>query len=205
MNATLKPTGTKKPRILLVDNYDSFTYNLAHLFGALGAEVTVLRNDDPQLDAAAVAKYDGVCIGPGPGRPHDAGKIMDVIDWAIEAKRPVLGVCLGLQAIGEHFGGDVVHAPALMHGKTSKIEHDQSGVFSRVPSPFAATRYHSLCLDATSLSKDLVITATSEDGVVQGIAHRSAAIHGVQFHPESVLTIEGHWIFRNFLDIVQEP
>jgi anthranilate synthase/aminodeoxychorismate synthase-like glutamine amidotransferase len=193
----------KKPRILLVDNYDSFTYNLSHLFGSLGAEVTVLRNDDPALDKATVAQYDGICIGPGPGRPRDAGKTMDVIDWALETKRPVLGVCLGLQAIGEHYGGDVVHAPALMHGKTSKIEHDQSGVFSRVPSPFPATRYHSLCVDASTLPKDLVVTATSEDGVVQGVAHRSDAVHGVQFHPESVLTTEGHWIFRNFLDIVQ--
>ena len=192
-----------KPRILLVDNYDSFTYNLAHLFGSLGAEVTVLRNDDAALDATAVAASDGVCIGPGPGRPRDAGKTMEVIDWALAAKRPVLGVCLGLQAIGERFGGDVVHAPALMHGKTSKIEHDQSGVFSRVPSPFAATRYHSLCIDPATIPSELTVTATSEDGVVQGIAHRTSEVHGVQFHPESVLTSEGHWIFRNFLDIVQ--
>jgi para-aminobenzoate synthetase component 2 len=165
--------------------------------------VTVLRNDDPRLDAAAVAQYDGICIGPGPGRPRNAGKTMDVIDWALEAKRPVLGVCLGLQALGEHFGGDVVHAPSLMHGKTSQISHDASGVFMGITSPFEATRYHSLCLDPKSLPAEFQVTATSEDGVVQGVAHRAHPLHGVQFHPESVLTPEGHRIFSNFLAMVR--
>jgi anthranilate synthase/aminodeoxychorismate synthase-like glutamine amidotransferase len=186
-------------RILLVDNYDSFTYNLAHLFGSLGAEVDVLRNDDPRLDAAAVAAHDGSCIGPGPGRPADAGKTLGVIRWSIESRRPVLGVCLGLQAIGEFFGGVVDHAPRLMHGKTSQIEHDATGVFAGVPSPFAATRYHSLCVSHAQFPAELRANATSEDAVIQGIAHRALPIHGVQFHPESVLTPEGHRIFANFL------
>ncbi len=192
-----------KPRILLIDNYDSFTYNLAHLFGSLGAEVDVLRNDDPRLDEESIAAHEGVCIGPGPGRPGSAGKSLPAIGWSLGAQRPLLGVCLGLQAIGEYYGGEVVHAPALMHGKTSQIEHDQSGIFSRLPSPFRATRYHSLCLDPDRIPEELRVTATSEDGVVQGIAHRDVEVHAVQFHPESVLTTEGHWIFRNFLDIVQ--
>jgi anthranilate synthase/aminodeoxychorismate synthase-like glutamine amidotransferase len=193
---------SSKARILLVDNYDSFTYNLAHLFGSLGAHVDVLRNDDAALDRALVDTYDGVCLGPGPGRPQGAGKTLEALDWSLEAKRPVLGVCLGLQAIGEYFGGTVVHAPSLMHGKTSQIEHDQSGVFARLPSPFRATRYHSLCVDGATLPKTLRATATSEDGVLQGVVHRELDVHGVQFHPESVLTTDGHWIFRNFLDIV---
>jgi anthranilate synthase/aminodeoxychorismate synthase-like glutamine amidotransferase len=191
-----------KARILLIDNYDSFTYNLAHLFGSLGAHVDVLRNDDPQLEASFVEKFGGLCIGPGPGRPKAAGKSLEAIGWALAAKRPLLGVCLGLQAIGEYFGGSVVHAPSLMHGKTSQIEHDGTGVFSRLSSPFRATRYHSLCVDGDTLPQALRLTATSEDKVVQGLAHRSLEVHGVQFHPESVLTTEGHWIFRNFLDIV---
>lgn len=189
-------------RIVLVDNYDSFTHNLAHLFGALGAQVDVVRNDDPRLTAELIAASDGVCVGPGPGRPAAAGKTLQTIAWASERQKPLLGVCLGLQAIGEHFGGEVVHAPALMHGKTSAIVHDGSGVFSRMPSPFRATRYHSLCLAAASLPQTLRTTGTSNDGVIQGIAHRTLEIHGVQFHPESVLTTEGHWIFRNFLDMV---
>jgi anthranilate synthase/aminodeoxychorismate synthase-like glutamine amidotransferase len=189
--------------LLLVDNYDSFTYNLAHLFGALGARVAVVRNDDPRLDAAAVAGADAVCIGPGPGRPAGAGKTMETIGWAIAANRPLLGVCLGQQAIGEYFGGTVDHAPHLMHGKTSSIEHDGSGVFAGVPSPFAATRYHSLCVAHAPFPAALRANATSEDAVIQGVQHRTLPIHGVQFHPESVLTTEGHRIFANFLAIAE--
>jgi len=196
------PAPSSKARILLVDNYDSFTYNLAHLFGSLGAQVDVVRNDEERLDEPFVGAYDGVCLGPGPGRPQGAGKSLATLGWSIEAKRPVLGVCLGLQAIGEYFGGKVVHAPSLMHGKTSQIEHDGSGVFARLPSPFRATRYHSLCVENASLPNVLRSTATSEDGVLQGAVHRELDVHGVQFHPESVLTTDGHWIFRNFLDIV---
>jgi anthranilate synthase/aminodeoxychorismate synthase-like glutamine amidotransferase len=191
-------------RVLLVDNYDSFTYNLAHLFGSLGAEVDVVRNDDARLDAAAVAAADAMCIGPGPGRPADAGKTMQSIGWAIAAGRPVLGVCLGQQAIGEYFGGVVEHAPRLMHGKTSRIEHDGAGVFSGVPSPFDATRYHSLCVAHAPFPAELRAVATSDDAVIQGVRHRSLPIHGVQFHPESVLTREGGRIFANFLALVPE-
>jgi anthranilate synthase/aminodeoxychorismate synthase-like glutamine amidotransferase len=193
---------SSKARILLVDNYDSFTYNLAHLFGSLGAQVDVVRNDDERLEPNMLAERGGLCIGPGPGRPDAAGKSLAAIGWALDMRRPVLGVCLGHQAIGEYYGGKVVHAPALMHGKTSQIEHDATGVFSRLPSPFRATRYHSLCLDPGTLPAQLRVTASSEDNVVQGVAHRDLEVHGVQFHPESVLTTEGHWIFRNFLDIV---
>jgi anthranilate synthase/aminodeoxychorismate synthase-like glutamine amidotransferase len=186
-------------RVLLVDNYDSFTHNLAHLFGSLGGSVRVVRNDDPLLDAALVRAHDGVVIGPGPGRPAGAGRSLAAIGWTLDAGRPLLGVCLGHQAIGEHFGARVTHAPRLMHGKTSAIAHDGSGVLAGVPPAFTATRYHSLCVDGASLPTELRVNATSDDGVVQGFAHRSLAVHGVQFHPESVLTIEGGRIFANFL------
>ncbi|MGH7708413.1 MAG: anthranilate synthase component II [Vulcanimicrobiaceae bacterium] len=186
-------------RILLVDNYDSFTYNLAHLFGSLGAEVDVVRNDQPSLDRAAVAAHDGIVIGPGPGRPADAGKSLATIGQAIELGRPLFGVCLGLQAIGEFFGGSVTYAPSLMHGKTSRITHDGTGLFNGVPSPFEATRYHSLCIARDGLPVALEVTAASEDAVIQGLAHRSHAVVAVQFHPESVLTPDGRTIFANFL------
>jgi anthranilate synthase/aminodeoxychorismate synthase-like glutamine amidotransferase len=196
---------TGSPRVLLVDNYDSFTYNLAHLFGSLGASVDVVRNDDERLNAEAVAAADAVCIGPGPGRPADAGKTMRTIGWAIDAGRPVLGVCLGQQAIGEYFGGVVEYAPQLMHGKTSRIEHDGSGVFAGVPSPFDATRYHSLCIAHAPFPAELRAVATSDDAVIQGVSHRTLPIHGVQFHPESVLTPEGGRIFANFLALAKVP
>ncbi len=185
--------------VLLVDNYDSFTYNLAHLFGSLRAQVTVLRNDDERLTQAAVARHDVLCIGPGPGRPRDAGKTLESLGWAIAEGRPVLGVCLGQQAIGEYFGGLVTNAPRLMHGKTSAIEHDGSGVFAGLPSPFQATRYHSLCVAHDPFPAELRANAASEDAVIQGVAHRTLPIFGVQFHPESVLTPEGGRIFANFL------
>ena len=188
-------------RVLLIDNYDSFTYNLAHLFGGLGAEVRVLRNDDPALDAAAVAESDAVCIGPGPGRPRDAGKSFEAIGWSIAAQRPLLGVCLGHQAIGEYFGGVVTHAPALMHGKTSNISHDASGLFAGVPSPFDATRYHSLCVAHAPFPAKLRANAASDDGVIQAVVHRDLPIYGVQFHPESILTHEGPRLFANFLEL----
>jgi anthranilate synthase/aminodeoxychorismate synthase-like glutamine amidotransferase len=197
--------GSGSPRVLLVDNYDSFTYNLAHLFGSLGASVDVLRNDDERLNAEAIAAADAVCIGPGPGRPADAGKTMGSIGWAIDAGRPLLGVCLGQQAIGEYFGGVVEYAPQLMHGKTSRIEHDGSGVFAGVPSPFDATRYHSLCIAHAPFPAELRAVAASEDAVIQGVSHRTLPIHGVQFHPESVLTPEGGRIFANFLALARVP
>jgi anthranilate synthase/aminodeoxychorismate synthase-like glutamine amidotransferase len=190
--------------LLLVDNYDSFTYNIAHLFGSLGAEVDVVRNDDTWLDENAVAEADLVCIGPGPGRPREAGKSMQVVRWSIEARRPLLGVCLGQQAIGEYFGGVVEHAPKLMHGKTSAIKHDGTGLFAGLPLPFAATRYHSLCVAHHPFPNELRVNAASDDSVIQGFAHRSLPIHAVQFHPESVLTSEGHRIFSNFLALAAE-
>jgi anthranilate synthase/aminodeoxychorismate synthase-like glutamine amidotransferase len=189
-------------RLLLVDNRDSFTYNVAQLFGALGADVRVVRSDDDALDGAAVAGADALVIGPGPGRPDGAARTLAAIGWALAANRPLFGVCLGAQAIGAFFGGRVEHAPSLVHGKASPIAHDGSGVLAGVPSPFAATRYHSLCLQARSLPAVLRANATSDDGVIQGIAHRTLPVHGVQFHPESVLTAEGARIFGNFLAMV---
>ena len=186
-------------KVLLVDNYDSFTYNLAHLFGSLDAQVNVMRNDDERLTRTTLAAHDALCIGPGPGRPGDAGKSLESLAWAIDEGRPVLGVCLGQQAIGEYFGGSVINAPRLMHGKTSAIEHDGSGVFAGLPSPFEATRYHSLCIAHAPFPAVLRAVATSEDAVIQGVSHRTLPIFGVQFHPESVLTPQGRRIFANFL------
>ncbi len=197
----MNPDNVPAPRILLVDNYDSFTYNVANLFGCVGAAVTVLRNDDAALNAAAVAAHDGVCIGPGPGRPAGAGKSLAIIAAAVQAARPLLGICLGFQAIGEFFGGTVVHAPQLVHGKVSPIAHDGTGVFAGLHSPLRATRYHSLCVAAATFPSALRANATSDDGVVQGALHRSLPIHAVQFHPDSVLTPDGPALVANFLAV----
>jgi anthranilate synthase/aminodeoxychorismate synthase-like glutamine amidotransferase len=186
-------------KLLLVDNYDSFTYNLAHLFGSAGAEVDVIRNDDPRLVDGVLANYDATVVGPGPGRPEDAGRLYAILREAAATKHPLLGVCLGAQGIGAVFGGDVIHAPQLMHGKTSEITHDGSGVFAGLPSPFTATRYHSLCISHQKFPAELRATAASEDGVIQGVAHRTLPISGVQFHPESILTPAGAQLARNFL------
>ena len=188
-------------RLLLVDNYDSFTWNLAHLFGGIeGVDVEVIRNDDPRLADGVTTRYDGVIVGPGPGRPEDAGRTMEIVREAARERRPLFGVCLGLQAIGEAFGGRVVHAPRQMHGKTSQITHDGRGVFAGLPSPFSATRYHSLVVDHDGFPAVLRANAASEDGVIQGLAHRELPISGVQFHPESVLTIEGPDLARNVIE-----
>jgi anthranilate synthase/aminodeoxychorismate synthase-like glutamine amidotransferase len=185
-------------KILLVDNYDSFTWNLAHLFGAVdGVEVDVIRNDDPRLGDGVTARYDGVIVGPGPGRPAEAGRTMVIVHEAARERRPLFGVCLGLQAIGEAFGGNVVHAPSQMHGKTSEITHDGQGAFAGLPSPFTATRYHSLVVDHDGFPAVLRANAASEDGVIQGLAHRELPISGVQFHPESVLTVQGSALAEN--------
>lgn len=185
-------------RLLLVDNYDSFSWNLAHLFGSIaGVDVEVIRNDDPRLDDGVTLRYDGVILGPGPGRPADAGRTLALVHEAARERRPLFGVCLGLQAIGEAFGGRVVHAPRQMHGKTSEITHDGKGVFAGIPSPFSATRYHSLVVDHDGFPSALHANAASEDGVIQGLAHRALPIAGVQFHPESVLTIEGRALAEN--------
>ena len=174
-------------RILFVDNFDSFSYNVVHLLASAGAVADVLLNDDPRLQPALLETYDALVVGPGPGRPEHAPQMIDVLRAAMEGEMPVLGVCLGLQAIGEIIGATVTHAPRQMHGKTSSIVHDGSGLFAGLPSPISATRYHSLCLDASTIPKEFAhVTARSGDGVVQGVAHRTRPIHGVQFHPESV-------------------
>jgi anthranilate synthase component II len=186
-------------KLLLVDNYDSFTYNLAHLLGNAGAEVDVVRNDDARLSDGILAQYDATVVGPGPGRPEDAGRMYAILREAAATRHPLLGVCLGAQGIGAIFGGDVIHAPHLMHGKTSEITHDGSGVFAGLPSPFIATRYHSLCISHDNFPATLRAIAASDDGVIQGVAHRELPIWGVQFHPESILTPEGAHLARNFL------
>jgi anthranilate synthase/aminodeoxychorismate synthase-like glutamine amidotransferase len=191
---------TQAHRVLFVDNFDSFSYNVVHLLASCGVAPDVLLNDDPRLQPAILERYDALVVGPGPGRPEHAPQMMAVLRAAIERGMPVLGVCLGLQAIGEVMGATVTHAPRLMHGKTSSIEHDGSGVFAGLASPLTATRYHSLCLDPSTIPATLRVTARSEDGVVQGIAHRERPVHGVQFHPESVLSESGEQIVANFFE-----
>ena len=185
-------------RILVVDNYDSFTYNLVQYFGILGWDVIVKRNDEvgvPEIDAL---HPDRICISPGPGRPEDAGVSNEIIR-ELGARIPILGVCLGHQCIGAVFGGDVVAAPRLMHGKTSPVQHSNDGVFKDLPNPFEATRYHSLIVERETLPACLEITAETAEGEVMGLRHREFPIHGVQFHPESVLTAEGLKLLQNFL------
>ena len=190
-------------KLLFVDNIDSFTYNVVHLLHDAGADVQVIRNDDPALHGDAFVGFDALCIGPGPGKPSDSPAMLDLVATAIQAKLPILGVCLGLQALGEIHGAKVVHAPRQMHGKLSSIAHDGSGIFSGIPDGFSATRYHSLCLDPATIPATLRVTATSDDGVVQGIAHRELPIYAVQFHPESVLSEFGHELAVNFLRLAR--
>jgi anthranilate synthase/aminodeoxychorismate synthase-like glutamine amidotransferase len=186
--------------ILVLDNYDSFTYNLVQYLGELGAQVEVVRNDATTVDAIERSRPERIVISPGPGRPEDAGLTMEVIR-RLGATTPILGVCLGHQAIGAVFGGAVVRAPVPMHGKTSTIEHDGRGVFRGVPSPFTASRYHSLVVAEAGLPSSLEITAkTREDGIIMGLRHKEFPVQGVQFHPESILTGEGHHLLRNFLE-----
>jgi anthranilate synthase/aminodeoxychorismate synthase-like glutamine amidotransferase len=186
--------------VLVLDNYDSFTYNLVQYLGELGADVTVVRNDAATLDEIAATRPDHIVISPGPGRPEDAGVTMALIERMGRAT-PILGVCLGHQAIGAVFGGRVVRAPVPMHGKTSTIEHNGRGVFSGLTGPFQASRYHSLIVAEEDLPAELEVTArTREDKLIMGLRHRQRPIHGVQFHPESILTDEGRKILRNFLD-----
>jgi anthranilate synthase component 2 len=186
--------------ILVIDNYDSFTYNLVQYLGELGADVRVMRNDAVTVDDVRAAAAERIVISPGPGRPETAGVTMGVIT-ALGERTPIFGVCLGHQAIGAAFGGTVVRAGVPMHGKTSTIEHDGRGVFSGISGPFLASRYHSLVVDPRSLPDDLEVTArTKEDGIVMGLRHRRWPVYGVQFHPESILTGEGRTILRNFLN-----
>jgi anthranilate synthase/aminodeoxychorismate synthase-like glutamine amidotransferase len=187
--------------VLVIDNYDSFTYNLVQYLGELGADIQVRRNDQVTLEEIEAMKPAQILISPGPGRPEDAGISMDVIR-RFGASTPILGVCLGHQAIGMAYGGVVCRATAPMHGKTSTVVHDGKGVFSGITEPFQAGRYHSLIIAGDSVPADLEVTArTREDGTIMAVRHRTYKVHGVQFHPESVLTDEGRRILRNFLDL----
>ena len=186
--------------IVLIDNYDSFTFNLFHYLGGLGADVVVHRNDKIALDEVMGLDPDAIVLSPGPCTPNDAGICLSLIDEAAETI-PILGVCLGHQAIGQAFGGDVVRAPVPIHGKLSEIKHQGEGVFHGINAPFKATRYHSLVVDAATFPANLKVTAETDDKLVMGLAHRTLAVHGVQFHPESIASEHGHLILRNFLDI----
>ena len=190
--------------ILIIDNYDSFTYNLVQLLAALGAEVEVRRNDTLTAAEALALSPAGIVVSPGPGTPDDAGISCDVIRAAAEAGVPVLGVCLGHQCIAEVYGGTVCRSPKAIHGKTDEVSHNGEGIFTGIPSPFTATRYHSLCVDSTSVPDVLDVVATTPDGVIMGLRHRELPIFGVQFHPESVLTPEGTKLLANFLDVTGE-
>jgi anthranilate synthase component 2 len=185
--------------LLLLDNYDSFTYNLLHYLGELGAQVEVARNDSLSVaDILERKKPSGIVISPGPGTPEESGICLDLIR-ANQGRIPLLGVCLGHQAIGQAYGGKVVRAPAPMHGKVSRVLHRNEGVFSGLPSPFEATRYHSLIVERASFPADLSITAETEDGIIMGLAHKTQPVFGVQFHPESIASQHGHDLLRNFV------
>ena len=186
------------PRILVLDNYDSFVYNLVQYLGEQGAEPIVVRNDQITTSEALAIKPDGVLLSPGPGQPTDAGVLCEMIT-AFAQSAPIFGVCLGHQAIGHVFGANIVRAPELQHGKTSEILHDQTGIFQNIDSPICATRYHSLVIDADSVPNELVVTASTKDGAIMAVRHRHLDIEGVQFHPESVLTQNGHQIIKNFI------
>ena len=189
------------PRVLVVDNYDSFVYNLVQYLGELGAEPLVHRHDEITVDEAVALEPDAVLISPGPGTPDDAGISNDLI-LRMAGTVPVLGVCLGHQCIGQVFGGRVVRAPHVMHGKTSLVSHDDEGVFAGLPNPMEATRYHSLVVARDSVPDALEVTATSDDGLVMGLRHKEFAVEGVQFHPESILTSAGKPMLANFLGLV---
>ena len=185
-------------KILVIDNYDSFVFNIVQYLQQLGAEVVVKRNDE--VNADSINEFDGVLLSPGPGTPEDAGACIEIVKAAIETQKPLLGVCLGHQAIGAALGGKVSRAPELLHGKTSQVQHKNEGVFKDLKSPFRATRYHSLAIENPNFPNDLIITATTESGVIMGVKHKTAPIEGVQFHPESVLTEGGHRLLANWLE-----
>jgi len=187
-------------KILIIDNYDSFTYNLVQILGSLAAEVLVFRNDSISLKKLSELEPDGIVISPGPGRPSDTGICRDAI-IQFGDRMPILGVCLGHQLIGEIFGGEVVYAPSLVHGKTSEISHIGRGIFADIPQKFKAARYHSLMVTKTSFPIELLITATTEDGVIMGLKHRSRHIYGIQFHPESIMTEFGDTLLKNWTDL----
>jgi len=185
--------------LLMIDNYDSFTYNIVQYFGELGEDVRTVRNDEVTIQEIAAMKPDRICISPGPKAPSDAGVSVDVIK-EFGGKLPILGVCLGHQAIGEAFGGKIIRAKQVMHGKTSMIAHTGEGVFNGIPSPFTVIRYHSLAIERASLPACLEVTAWTDDGEIMGVRHKEFDIQGVQFHPESILSEHGHALFKNFLE-----
>ncbi len=187
-------------RLLMLDNYDSFTYNLVQYFGELGEDVKVARNDQITLEEIHALKPDRICVSPGPCSPHEAGISVALIK-EFAGKLPILGVCLGHQAIGTAFGGDIVRAPQIMHGKTVRITHTNTDIFTGLPSPYTVIRYNSLTIDPKTLPDCLTVTATAEDGDIMGVRHKTLPIYGVQFHPESVLSEHGHALMRNFLNI----
>jgi anthranilate synthase component 2 len=189
--------------LLLIDNYDSFTYNLFHYLGELGAEVKVVRNDEISAEQALGMKPEGIVLSPGPCTPNEAGICLEVIEQAA-GRMPILGVCLGHQAIGQVYGGRIVRAPEPMHGKLSRVHHNGRSVFRGLNNDFLATRYHSLTIDPPSMPASLDVTATSEDGVIQGVMHKSHPVHGVQFHPESIASENGHALLNNFLQIARD-
>ena len=191
--------------MLVIDNYDSFVYNLVQYLGELGAEPLVHRNDELTVEQCLDLRPDAVLLSPGPGRPEEAGILCDLIEPMASTGVPVLGVCLGHQAIGQVFGGDVVRAPELMHGKTSEVTHDGTGVFAGVANPVRVTRYHSLVVERSTMPSSLRITAETADGLVMGVRHESLPVHGVQFHPESILTENGHRMLQNFLSMTVAP
>jgi anthranilate synthase component 2 len=185
--------------LLMIDNYDSFTYNLVQYLGELGAEVNVFRNDELTLEQVVLMKPDQIVVSPGPCTPAEAGISVPVIR-ELAGKIPILGVCLGHQSIGAAFGGKIVHAKRLMHGKTSPVQHEGQGVFRGLPNPLTCTRYHSLAIERESLPDCLEVTAWTDDGEIMGVRHRTLAVEGVQFHPESILSEQGHQLLRNFLE-----
>jgi anthranilate synthase component II len=191
--------------LLLIDNYDSFTYNLYHYLGELDAQVTVVRNDAIDVQGAMALNPSAILLSPGPCDPSQAGICLALIAAAAETRIPLIGVCLGHQAIGQAFGGRVVRADEIMHGKMGTIRHNGRGLFEGLPSPFEATRYHSLIVERASLPAELEITAEIADGTIMGLSHRSLPIHGVQFHPESIASQHGHMLLKNFLDMARIP
>ncbi len=191
--------------LLLIDNYDSFTYNLVHYLGTLGAEMEIHRNDALSVADAMAKRPAGIVLSPGPCDPSKAGICLELTRAAAEARVPFLGVCLGHQTLGEAFGGRVVRAGDIVHGKIGQMHHTGKGIFKDLPSPFAATRYHSLVVERDSLPDCLEITAELENGTIMGLQHRTLPMHGVQFHPESIRSEHGHALLRNFLDTVKEP
>ena len=190
-------------KVLVIDNYDSFVYNLVQYLGELNAEPIVKRHDAITIDEVEDVSPHALLISPGPGNPKQAGISVDLIKWAA-GKIPVLGICLGHQCIGEAWGGKIVHAPQVMHGKTSLISHNASGLFKGIESPFNATRYHSLMVDPESFPEELEITAKTDDGLIMGVKHKEFEVHGLQFHPESILTSYGHKLIENFLLSIKE-